>query len=66
VRLGGVGAEGVHGVGSLILGPVAFLSTPFLSFRGGACVVAALRLPAHVFEGPTLGALDEAPTESTL
>jgi hypothetical protein len=64
VRLGGIGAEGILGAGSLILRPIAFLFTAFLAFRGGAGMVAALRLLARVFEDPTLGPLDKAPIES--
>jgi hypothetical protein len=32
VRLGGIGAEGILGAGSLILRPIAFLFTSFLAF----------------------------------
>jgi hypothetical protein len=65
VLFGGVGAEGVLGVGSLILMPFVFLPMTFLALGGGAWAVAALRLPAHVCEEPAPRLLDAALTEST-
>jgi hypothetical protein len=50
VLLEGVGAEGVHCAGSLILMPVIFFLTTFFSFGDGAGEEAALRLPARVLE----------------
>jgi hypothetical protein len=46
---------------------VAFLPTTFLALEGGEVVATlALRLPARVFEAPTLGPPDEALAESAL
>jgi hypothetical protein len=66
MRLGGVRAESVLGVGSLILRPVAFSPMTFLAFQGGAGAAVALSLPAPIFQGPALGPLDEASIESAL
>jgi hypothetical protein len=60
-------AEGILGAGSLILRPIAFLPTTFLTFLDdGAGPAAGLRLLARVFQDPELETLGEAPIESVL
>jgi hypothetical protein len=66
VRFEGVKAGDGFGAGSLIFMPISFLLTTFLVFRGGGRVAVALRLPGQVFEGSTLGILDEALTDLAL
>jgi hypothetical protein len=62
----GVKAGDGFGAGSLIFMPIAFLLMTFLVFRGGGRVEVALRLLGQVFEGLTLGILDEALTDLAL
>jgi hypothetical protein len=64
--IGGVRAGGIFGAGSLILIPVAFLSTTFFAFRDGVGVVAALCLLAHVEGAPALAPPVEVLAESAL
>jgi hypothetical protein len=64
--LGGVGVEDGLGVGSLILTPLVFLPTTFLSFFGGGRAAATFRLLARVLDDLALGLAKESSVELVL